>query len=142
MMEFMYFASFAEDPDDGFLVSFDDVPEALTHGKTHQEAISAAREALGLALRGRIADSQPLPAQTVEVGIPIFLAADDAMKLAVIDAFAKSDLSKSELARRMGKAENEARRILDPYHATGVTLLQNALSVLGKTVVVSVKDAA
>ena len=66
----------------------------------------------------------------------------DALKLAVIEAFIAAGISKSELGRRLGKGETEARRILDPDHPTKLVALQAALRLLGKQVVVSVRDAA
>ncbi|WP_442966966.1 hypothetical protein [Rhizobium sp. C4] len=64
------------------------------------------------------------------------------MKLAVISAFRTSGLTKTELARRLGKQEAEARRILDPDHATKIATMQDAMRALGKTIVVSVMEAA
>ncbi len=64
-----------------------------------------------------------------------------AAKLAVLEAFAASGLSKSELARRIGKNEREARRILDPRHPTKLPALTAALRALGKRLVVGVMEA-
>ncbi|MEN9894996.1 MAG: Antitoxin HicB [Pseudomonadota bacterium] len=139
-MVYMYKAHLASDPDDGFLVTFPDMPEALTHGKTRAEALESAREALGFALRSRIKDNQPIPHRLATDGIDVYLSPDDALKVAVIQAFAASGMSKTELARRLGRRETEARRILDPYHATGLPLLEAALSALGKTILVTVID--
>jgi antitoxin HicB len=66
----------------------------------------------------------------------------DAIKLAVIMTFRQAGISKSELARRLGKAESEARRILDPHHPTKLGAMQDALRVMGRTIVISVKEAA
>jgi antitoxin HicB len=46
------------------------------------------------------------------------------------------------LARRLGKAETEAHRILDPDHHTKAPALEEALAIFGKRAVVSVLDAA
>lgn len=64
------------------------------------------------------------------------------MKLAVIIAFKSEGLPKSELARPLGKAETEARRILDPDHPTKLYLLEAALAVLGKKILITILDAA
>ena len=60
----------------------------------------------------------------------------------LVEAFQAAGISKAEFARRLGKAVTEAQRILDPDHPTKLAALTDALSVLGKEVVVSVKDAA
>ncbi len=143
-MDYIFAASMEPDPEGGFLVTFPDVPEAITGGGTIPEARANAVEALGLALRGYLALGGPLPKATAKrkglVAIPV--DAVTALKLAVVETFNASGLSKRELARRLGKAETEARRILDPDHPTKLPLLQAALAALGKEIVVSVRDAA
>ena len=144
-MEYVFAAEFTNDPDGGVLVVFPDVPEAITHGEDHAEARKNAAEALGMALRGYLADGEPLPCPAAKgkkglVDIPV--EASDALKIAVIEAFQAAGISKSEFARRLGKAVTEAQRILDPDHPTKLASLTAALAVLGKELVVSVRDAA
>lgn len=143
-MDYLYQAHFEPDPDGGFLVTFPDVPEAITHGETMSEARANAAEALGLALRGIVLAGRPLPEAAAAGGADerVAVPADDALKLAVIEAFRAAGISKSELARRLGKAENEARRILDPDHATKLEMLSAALAALGRVVVIRVEEAA
>ncbi|MGH6859065.1 MAG: type II toxin-antitoxin system HicB family antitoxin [Phyllobacterium sp.] len=141
-MDYMYRAKLEADPDEGFLVTFPDVPEAITHGKTRKEALDSAAEALGLALRSYLADGLPLPMAKAKGRYDVAVPAQDAMKLALIEAFNASGLSKSELARRLDKNETEARRLLDPDHSSRFSIMQAALAELGKTVIVSVRDAA
>jgi antitoxin HicB len=143
-MEYVYGAKIEADPDGGFLVTFPDVPEAITGGDDLADARANAAEALGVALRGVLVVGRllPRPRGRRKGLLPIAVDPATALKLAVVEAFAKSGLSKRELARRLGKAETEARRILDPDHHTKLPLLQAALAVLGKEIVVSVRDAA
>ena len=63
-------------------------------------------------------------------------------KLAVLEAFAEADITKTELARRLDKDEKLVRRILDPRHPTKLPTLTGALRVLGKRPVVAVEKAA
>ena len=143
-MEYAFAASFRQDPDGGVLVTFPDVPEAITHGDDYADARRNAAEALGLALRGYLALRLALPRPKAKnsdlVSIPV--EAGDALKIAVIEAFTRAGISKAELARRIGKAVTEAQRILDPDHNTKLPSLEEALAALGKEVVVSVRDAA
>jgi antitoxin HicB len=141
-MLYQYMATVEEDPDGGFLVTFADVPEAITAGDTLEESMDNAREALGLALRGILQDDRDLPRPEARDGVPVAVAADEAAKLAVVQAFRKAGISKAELARRLGKTETEARRILDPDHGTKIGLLQEALRALGQEIVISVREAA
>ncbi len=141
-MRYEYPVELAPDPDGGFLVTFADVPEAITHGDTRAEALANAREALGLALRGYIVEGRPLPRPRRAGGRKVAPLAHDAVKLATIRAWRESGLTKTALAERMGKAENEARRILDPDHPTKLSTMQDALRLMGKEIVVDVQDAA
>ena len=143
-MEYVFAAKFTVDRDGGLLVTFPDVPEAITHGADHAEARRNAAEALGMALRGYLVDGEKLPRPKARGGklVDIPVEASDALKIAVIEAFQAAGISKAEFARRLGKAVTEAQRILDPDHPTKLAALTDALTVLGKEVVVSVKDAA
>jgi len=141
-MFYRYFATLQDDPDGGTIVTFDDVPEAITAGDSQEEVLSNAREALALALRGILQSGRSLPVPTAAVGVPVALDADVAAKLALIQAFRESGLTKSELARKLGKSENEARRLLDPDHPSKIGTLQEALRALGMEIEVTVRRAA
>lgn len=143
-MNYVFSARFQADPDDGYLVTFPDVPEAITHGSDRSEARRNAVEALGLALRGYLVEGRilPLPKANGKDLIEVPVDATDALKIAVVEAFIAAGISKSEFARRLGKAVTEAQRILDPDHPTKLASLENALAILGKEVIVSVRDAA
>lgn len=45
----------------GFVVTFPDVPEAITQGETKEEAVLMAKEALELALDFYLESGRPLP---------------------------------------------------------------------------------
>lgn len=143
-MDYIYPGLFLQEADGGYLVTFPDVPEAITQGDDLADAMASASDALGLALRGYLADGKPLPLPSKQVKghIDVPVEAANALKLAVIEAFRTTGMSKSEFARRLGKADTEAHRILDPDHPTKLSALEAALRQLGKQVVVSVKDAA
>lgn len=141
-MNLVYAVTLTDDPDGGFLVTFPDVPDAITHGETRAEALENASEALGLALRGYLADGETLPQPMTTEGVMIAVDAGDAVKIAVIDRFRASGMSKSELARRMGRSEGEARRILDPDYPSKIGTMQEALKAMGHAIVVSTMELA
>ena len=128
----------------GFVVSFPDVPEAITQGDDLDDAREMAEEALGLALLSYVARGRPLPKpKAARRGmVPVAVGPYVAAKLAVLEAFAEAGITKTELARRLGKDEKEVRRILDPRHTTKLVALVQALRVLGKRLVVAVEKAA
>lgn len=140
----MYHAIFEAGDNHGITVRFPDVPEAITQGDDDVDARAMAEEALGLALLTYTARGLALPRAKARGGalVPIAVAPDVAAKLAVLEAFVESGLSKAELARRLGKDEKEVRRILDPRHPTKLPALTDALRALGRRLVVAVEKAA
>ena len=65
-----------------------------------------------------------------------------AVKLAFLDALRDAGIGKSELGRRIGKDEKEARCLLDPTHPTKLSTLTEALRVLGRRLIIGVEAAA
>lgn len=144
MITFRYFAEFEPGDEGGIVVSFPDVPEAITQGDDMADARAQAREALGLALLTYPRRGLPLPpAKAKGKGLaPVVVEPETAAKLAVLERFRAAGISKSELARRMGKDEKEVRRVLDPMHATKLASLTAALAALGGQLVIGVEEAA
>ena len=141
MRAFTYFARFEPGEDHGIVVSFPDVPEAITQGDDEADAYTQAEEALGLALLTYPARGLPLPQPKTRSAdlVPIAVEPEVAAKLAVIEAVRIAGISKSEFARRIGKDEKEARRILNPRHPTKLTTLAAALRKLGQRLVIAVE---
>jgi antitoxin HicB len=125
------------------VVSFPDVPEVITQGRGEADARAMAEEALGLVLLSYLQRGKPLPKPRARGRglIEIAVAPDVAAKLAVLESFTAAGISKSELARRLGKDEKEVRRILDPKHPTKLPALTATLRALGKRLVVGVMEA-
>jgi antitoxin HicB len=139
--EYRYAASLVSDPDGGVLVTFADVPEAISHGSDREDAIRSAQEALAVALFGYLKEGRKIPAAKRRAGEQIAPQATDVLKIAVVEAWLESGLSKSEFARMLGVDEKEARRILDPDAATKAGRLEEALSVLGRKLTIAVEAA-
>ena len=144
MRTYIYRAQFKPgDRRGNVVVLFPDIPEAVTQGRGEAEARAMAEEALGLVLLSCLQRGQPLPKPRAKTRalIDVAVAPDVAAKLAVLESFAAAGISKSELARRLGKDEKEVRRILDPKHPTKLPTLTTALRALGKRLVVGVMEA-
>jgi antitoxin HicB len=125
------------------VISFPDLPEAVTQGRGKADARAMAEEALGLVLLSYLQRGKPLPKPRARGRslVDIAVAPDVAAKLAVLESFAAAGITKSELARRIGKDEKEVRRILDPKHPTKLPALTATLRALGKRLVVGVIEA-
>lgn len=144
MRSFVYGAKIERGDRSGLVVSFPDVPEAITQGDDMADALAMAEDALGLALLTYAERGLALPrSKARQKGlVPVTVEPGVAAKLAVLEAFRGAHISKAELARRLGRNEKEVRRILDPRHATKLTTLTEALNVLGHRLVVSMERAA
>jgi antitoxin HicB len=129
------------DPDGGILATFPDVPEAITFGEDREDALRSAQEALAVALFGYLKEGRKLPTAKRKSGTLVSPQATDILKIAVVEAWMESGLSKSEFARMLGVDEKEARRILDPDSATKADRLEEALSVLGRRLHIAVEAA-
>jgi antitoxin HicB len=125
------------------VVTFPDVPEAITQGRGEGDARAKAEEALALVLLTYLKRGKPLPKPRAKGRglVNVAVAPEVAAKLAVLESFAAARMTKSELARRIGRDEKEVRRILDPKHPTKLPALTAALRALGKRLVVGVMEA-
>lgn len=137
MQRFTYpVALAADDEDNGYVVTCRDVPEVVTQGETIEDAISEAEGALEAAIEMRIEDGMDIPVPSARrrgeqlARLPV----GSAMKAALYVSMREQNVSKAELARRLGLDEKEARRMLDPKHSTKVPALERALHALGKRV--------
>lgn len=144
MKAFAYRAQFEPGERRGnIVITFPDVPEVATQGRSEGDARAMAEEALGLTLLTYLERGKPLPKARAKGRdlVEISVAPDVAAKLAVLESFVTAGITKSELARRIGKDEKEVRRILDPKHPTKLPALTATLRALGKRLVVGVIEA-
>ncbi len=139
--DYRFAVRLANDPDGGVLATFPDVPEAITYGDDRDDALRSAQEALAVALFGYLKEGRKLPAAKRKTGTFVAPQATDVLKIAVVEAWQESGISKSAFARMLGVDEKEARRILDPDAATKADRLEEALSILGRKVHIAVEAA-
>jgi antitoxin HicB len=116
------------------LVTFADVPEAITFGADEDEALLQAVDALESALAFYVNDRLPLPAaskpkrgqRTVRPS-PLECA-----KLGVYQAMTEQGVKKAELARRLGWHMPQVDRLFDLRHASRLDQIEAAARVLGR----------
>ncbi len=145
MRTFVYPAKLERGDKPGILVvTFRDIPEAITQGNGERDALWQAADCLEEAMAGRIVDGREIPkaskAARSERLIP--LPAPMAAKAALYLAMREAGMSNVQLARKLGCHEKEVRRMLDPRHPTKLPRIKEALEALGKRLVVSVEEAA
>lgn len=126
----------------GFVVSFPDVPEALTSGETKAEALDEALDCLIAALGGYIEVRRPVPKAAARRGEPIYLPSLVVAKLALYEAMQREGLTAVALGERLGLSEGAVRRLLDLDHRSHIGNVESALAVLGQRLLLEVAKAA
>ena len=120
------------------LVTFPDIPEAITQGDNRAHALEMAKEALELALEFYFDDERPVPMPSqpkrgqAVVEIPPSLAA----KILLLNEMLRQKVRPVELARRIGTTKQEVNRLTDLKHPTKIDRIDAALRALGKRLIV------
>lgn len=142
MQSFIYPVTLTPDnEDDGFVVKFIDLPEAITQGENVDDALLEAADCLEEAIANRIAMGLPIPNPSpaksgqYPVPLPALMAAKAALYLAIQEI----GISKVDLAKRLGCDEKEVRRLLDPHHTSKIPRIESALHAVGKQLIVGVE---
>jgi len=127
-------------PDEGtVLVTFPDVPEAITFGADEDEALLQAVDALESALSFYVGDRKPLPVPSAAEGRPtVRPSALECAKLGVYQAMTEQGIRKAELARRLGWHMPQVDRLFDLNHASRFDQIEAAARALGRHVEVRV----
>lgn len=123
----------------GFIVTFPDVPEAVTQGEDEEEALLYAVDALETALSLYVDTRRPLPTPSKPQGRPtVRPAALECAKLGVYQAMMEQGLRKTELARRLGWHLPQVDRLFDLRHASRLDQIEAAARALGRNIEVRV----
>lgn len=135
-----YPAMFKADPSGGFVVTFRDIPEAITQGDDEKEATEMAQDALMAALDFYFDDQRcvPLPSKVQRgerlIGLPLSVAA----KVLLLNEMLAQNIRPADLARRMEVLPQEVHRLLKLDHKTKIDTVALALKSLGKRFELSV----
>ena len=118
----------------GFVVTFPDIPEAITQGETKEEALAMAHEALEAALEFYFEDKRAVPAPSKAkrgqhiVELPASLSA----KILLLNEMLAQNVRPAELARRLGTSPQEINRLTNLRHTTRIDGIDSALRALGR----------
>jgi antitoxin HicB len=129
-----YPARFEEAPEGGFVVTFRDIPEAITQGDTEAEAMEMAEDALVTSMDFYFEDRRPVPAASAPLPGErlVHLPASVAAKVLLLNEQIAQGVSNVELARRMGTRPQEVQRITNINPATKIDTIDRALRALGR----------
>jgi antitoxin HicB len=118
----------------GFVVTFRDIPEAITQGDSQVEALAMAKDALITAMDFYFEDKRAVPSPSaLENGEQfVELPPSLASKVLLLNEMVNQKVTASDLARRMGTIPQEVNRIIDLHYITKIDRIAQALSALGK----------
>ena len=119
---------------DGFMVSFADIPEALTGAATREEALALAADALTTAMDFYFEDRRQVPAPSAPKRgqIMIDLPPSIGAKVLLLNEMLRQQVKPAELARRMNVRPQEVNRLTDLHHPTKIDTISLALRAIGK----------
>lgn len=129
-----YPATFEPGDNGGFVVTFRDIPEAITQGDTEAEALDMAADALLTAMDFYFEDRRTVPAPSIAlegerlIDLPLSASA----KVLLLNEMLSKNVRAADLARLMGIKPQEVNRIIDLEHATKIDTLAAALKALGR----------
>lgn len=137
-----YPARLEADEEGRLVVHFPDLPEALTDGADVVEALAEASDCLSEALASRIVDREEIPVPS-PAGQDMYLVSPEptiALKAALYEVMRVAAMTISDLARKLGTDERQATRLIDPKARTPLGKLEEALSALGYTIGIEVRE--
>lgn len=135
-------AELEKQEDGSVLVSFPDIPEALTEGETEAEALKQAQDCLIAALGGYIGDRRTIPWPSPARGrVIVVLPALAAAKIALYGAMRAEGVCNTALAARLGLSEGAVRRLIDLDHRSHIGQVETALHSLGRRLMVATQAA-
>lgn len=126
---------------EGFLVQFPDVPEALTQGRTREQAVTMAADALRTAMNFYFEDGRPVPSPSrVKRGqVGIELPASLAAKVLLLNTMLQEHVTPAELARRLHTSPQSVNRLVNLGHATKIDAVAGALKAMGRHMELAVR---
>ncbi|MGD0294933.1 MAG: type II toxin-antitoxin system HicB family antitoxin [Terracidiphilus sp.] len=130
-----YPANFEPAEEGGFVITFPDIPEAISQGEDVEDAMVHAADVLESALDWYLEDERPIPAPSKPkrgqylIELPASLSA----KVLLVNEMVSQKIRPAELARRLKVTPQEVTRLIDVHHTTKIDGIAVALKALGKT---------
>lgn len=126
--------------ENGYVVSFRDIPEALTQGDNYEHAIEMAEDALLTSLDFYFEDKRnvPAPSPRKKADVMIHLPLSAATKVALLNTMLDERISQAWLARKMGITPQQVSRLVNLKHTTKIDTIEAAFKAIGRTLTITV----
>lgn len=119
--------------DGGYIVTFPDLPEAITQGDTIEECLTEAKDCLEEAIALRIDDQLEIPEPSlIESEYKVNLSLPMTLKAILYLTIKESGITYQELAYKIKIDETEITNNLNPHYPTSLSILEQILLELGK----------
>lgn len=128
---------------DGFVVNCRDLPALITQGNDEVDALREAADAMDEVFATYMKQGLELPtaSKTKRSEHMVAPPAETVAKAALYSAMREAGISKMQLARQLGVDEKEVRRLLDPHYGSKLPRIAEAISLLGKRLVIGLEPA-
>ena len=119
----------------GFVVTFPDIPEAITQSEDEEDGLLRAKDVLETALAMYVEESRNLPTPSPDKdGVTVAPGVMQCAKLGIYQAMRGQGIRKTELARRLHWHMPQVDRLLDLGHASRFSQVERAISALGRRI--------
>ena len=129
---------FAASGREAYVITFRDVPPAISGGWSWPEALEMAQDCLDVALTFYTDDSQPLPTPSPlrDGEVMISTTPTVAAKLALYTAMREQGITEGHIGEQLGLDESATKKLLNPLYRSHITTVRRALAVVGRELVV------
>ena len=130
-----YPAIFTPDVDTGgFVVTFRDIPEAITQGDNEKDALKMAEDALVTCMDFYFDDKRlvPMPSMPQSGDRLIELPPSMSAKVLLLNEMVAQNIRPSDLARKLNTRTQDVSRLIDLKHTTKIDAIATAIRALGK----------
>ncbi|MBZ6534926.1 MULTISPECIES: type II toxin-antitoxin system HicB family antitoxin [Acinetobacter calcoaceticus/baumannii complex] len=119
---------------EAFIVSSRDLPLLNSVGYSLEEALAEALDGIETTFEIYMDDREsiPLPSKLVKGEYEVHLPVRVAAKVRLYNEMISQNVTKAELARRLGWLQKQADRLLSLRHSTKLESIESAFHALGK----------
>lgn len=134
MFGYQYPARLTPSGEGSTIISFRDIPEAITEIWNDDELQDTGRDAIMSAMEFYIEDRREFPAPSAPengealIMLPLSVIA----KILLLNAMVAANVRPADLARKMHVKPQDVTRLLNLRHATKIDTIQAALNTLGR----------
>ena len=118
----------------GYVVTFRDIPEAITQGNTLETAACMAKDVLVSSMDFYFDDKRPVPMPSAPqpgeylIELPTSLSA----KILLLNEMLAQNVRPADLAKKMNTRPQDINRLIDLKHTTKIDAIAAAVNALGK----------